>query len=350
MQKGKVLLAMSGGTDSSVSAMRLQEEGYEVHGVTFHLSGQGNNEPEFILAARELAAQLGIPHHTLDIREQFEQEIITYFEKEYLEGRTPHPCVRCNNLIKWPVLIQMADKLGCEFVATGHYARVEHHDGKSYIVRGADPEKEQSFFLWGMPQSTLRRALFPLGGYHKTEVRKMAAERGFQQVASKKDSMGICFVPGDYRPFLKDRLAPKNQLPGKGNYIIPDGTIVGKHEGHVFYTIGQRRGLGIHLNRALYVTGINPATNDVILGSRDELLTDTIQLKNYNLVSPETIESERLIVRIRYRKQATWGRIILRNSHSLTVKLEEAIVREAEGQTATFYDGDRVVGGGWITH
>jgi tRNA-specific 2-thiouridylase len=346
--KKKVLLAMSGGTDSSVAAMLLQEEGCEVAGVTFRTYDDEVEEPDFIKQARELSASLGIKHYVLDIRESFHEKVISYFADEYLIGRTPHLCVRCNNLIKWPVLIEHADSIGFDYVATGHYASVDNIDDKYYISRGTDDDKEQSFFLWGLPQSVISRIVFPLGKLCKTEVRAIAAARGYRKVAEKKDSMGICFVSRDYRPFLRNYLEKRDSLPGKGLFVNGKGENIGKHKGYPFYTLGQRRGLGINLNTPLYVTGIRPEENEIVLGSRDELLTDVLSLSNYNLVDPESIESEEVIVCIRYRKQATPGRVKIVDEQHLEVKLSEKIVRESSGQTATFYIGDRIAGGGWI--
>lgn len=350
MRSKRVLLGMSGGTDSSVSAILLKEQGYEVAGLTFRMFGEEDEEPEFIKDARKLADELSIPHYVMDIRHEFEQSVLHYFETEYLAGRTPHPCVFCNNHIKWKYLALKADELGFNLLATGHYARIHRENEHYYVGRGKDPEKEQSFFLWGLPQEILSRIVFPLGEWNKTDVREIAASRGFTSVAGKKDSMGICFVPGNYRVFLEKRLGIKQQLPGEGNFVSPNGEIMGTHKGYIFYTIGQRRGLGIHLNRALYVTEIRPKTNEVVLGAREDLLTDRILLKNYHLIDPAIISNCEIIVRIRYRKQATPGTLHIIDRDYLEVKLSEPIVGEAAGQTATFYQNDLVVGGGWIVN
>jgi len=348
MNSKSVLLGMSGGTDSSVAAMLLKEQGYEVTGVTFRMFDNDEQEPEFIAEAKALAENLQISHYVMDIREEFEQTVIHYFESEYLAGRTPHPCVYCNNHIKWEYLAQKADELGINHLATGHYARVIQTGDKFFISRGKDPDKEQSFFLWDLPQKYLKRIVFPLGELKKTEVRDIAAGRGFKKVAGKKDSMGICFVPGDYRPFLKKRLADQQLLPGHGNFVSTTGDVLGRHKGYVYYTIGQRRGLGIHLNKPLYVTAIRPQRNEVVIGSQEDLMTDRILLKDYHLVDSKTALNSELIVRIRYRKQATPATLHILNQNYLEVRLSESIVREAAGQTATFYLGDKVLGGGWI--
>ncbi|GET22192.1 tRNA 2-thiouridine(34) synthase MnmA [Prolixibacter denitrificans] len=348
MNSKSVLLGMSGGADSSVAAMLLKEQGYVVTGVTFRMFDNDDQEPEFVAEAKALAKNLQIPHYVMDIREEFEQTVIHYFENEYLAGRTPNPCVFCNNHIKWEYLAQKADELGIAHLATGHYARIIKTNDKFFISRGKDPDKEQSFFLWDLPQKYLQRIVFPLGELNKTEVRKIAADRGFKKVSGKKDSMGICFVPGDYRPFLEKRLVSKQLLPGPGNFVSTTGEIIGRHKGYVYYTIGQRRGLGIHLNKALYVTAIRPEANEVVIGSQEDLMTDRILLKDYHLVDSEIALNTEIIVRIRYRKQATPATLHILNEKYLEVKLSESIVREAAGQTATFYLNDKVLGGGWI--
>ena len=348
MDKGKVLLAMSGGTDSSVCAMMLLEQGYEVEGVTFRMFDTDDDEPSFIADARALADKLGFPHHTMDIRNAFQEWVINYFRDEFVEGRTPHPCVQCNNHIKWPYLIDKANELGIFYVATGHYADVEQYDGLHYIVAGKDPEKEQSLFLWGLPEETTSRIVFPLGSLHKTEVRAYAAEKGFAKVSTRKDSMGVCFSGPDYRPLLGELLAAQGISIGEGTFVDKEGNVLGKHPGYINFTIGQRRGLGIHLNRALYVVGIVPEKNQIVLGDRNDLLTDEIILNQIHLPNADEVLGKRVEVRIRYRKQSVMGTVERIGNTKLRVLLEEPEIREANGQTATFYIGNRVVGGGWI--
>ncbi len=305
-------------------------------------------EPEYLLRARELARQLKIPHHSLDIRSRFKEQIINNFTDEYLHGRTPHPCVRCNNLIKWPILTEEADRLDCHFIASGHYVEIKERNGICYIAQWVDPDKDQSFFLWGLPQPILRRALFPLGNYLKTEVRRLAEERNFSDVARTKDSMGICFLPKDYRPFLKEELRKRNVTIPTGNYLDEEGKVIGTHPGFPYFTLGQRRGLGLTINKSLYVTALNPQTNTVGLGDREKLLVNRILLSGYHFSDPERCESKQFTVKIRYRKQATYGKVKLLDANQLLVELEEPVIGEANGQTATFYLGDLVAGGGWI--
>lgn len=338
---------MSGGTDSSVSAILLKEQGYEVVGITFVMSGS-EIDPPYLQKARELACKLNITHHSLDVRPLFKEQIINYFIDEYLHGRTPHPCVRCNNLIKWPILFEQAEKLGCYYIATGHYVQIKQLDGIFYITQGVDPDKDQSFFLWGFPQYLLSRTIFPLGNYLKTDVRRLAEDRKFSEVAKTKDSMGICFLPKDYRPFLKKELESRNLVIEKGNYYDENGQVVGSHPGYPYFTIGQRRGLGINLNRQLYVTGIDPNTNAVFLGPRNHLLINRILVTGYHFSKEANCETLEYIVRIRYRKQATPGIVKIIDRNQLIVSLAEPVHCEASGQTATFYLDDRVAGGGWI--
>ena len=247
----RVLLGMSGGTDSSVAAMRLQEAGYEVTGVTFRFYEAGD-ETGYLEDARALALKLGMKHITYDARELFRSRIICYFVEEYLRGRTPVPCTVCNNELKWALLAKIADEKGIYWISTGHYVRKVLSGGKYYIAPAADKDKDQTFFLWGLKQDILQRMLLPMGDITKNEARSYAAERGFGQVAAKKDSIGVCFCPLDYRSFLK-REVPETLLPGKGRFVDEKGNFLGWHEGYPFYTVGQRRGLGIHLNKAVFV-------------------------------------------------------------------------------------------------
>ena len=257
----RVLLGMSGGTDSSVAAMKLQEAGYEVTGVTLRLHDDGGRGAE---EAARLADRLGIEHFEYDAREAFEAQVVRYFTEEYLAGRTPVPCTVCNNRLKWPLLARLADERGISNIATGHYVRKVYHDGRWYIAPAADADKDQSFFLWGLKQDILKRMLLPMGELTKAEARAYAACRGFQRVAEKKDSLGVCFCPMDYRAFLRRAVSPE-LLPGKGVFLDENGAFLGWHEGYPFYTVGQRRGLGIHLNRAVYVKEICRERNEVVL-------------------------------------------------------------------------------------
>lgn len=351
-QKKRVLLGMSGGTDSSVAAMLLQEAGYEVTGVTFRFY-ELNGSVEYLEDARALAARLGIEHITYDAREIFRKQIITYFIDEYLAGHTPVPCTLCNNHLKWPLLAQLADEMGILYIATGHYVRKTHLDGKYYIIPGADPDKDQSFFLWGLKQEILHRMLLPMGEMTKPEARALAAARGFQKAATKKDSLGVCFCPMDYRTFLRQYLRCNLTAANveKGKFLDEKGNFIAWHEGYPFYTIGQRRGLGIDLNRAVFVKEIRPLENVVILSSLQALEKTEMWLKEWSIVDKSRlIGPDDIIVKIRYRKQKNHCKVQITKEGLLYIHLYEPLTAIAPGQAAAFYKDDLLLGGGIIVN
>ena len=369
----RVLLGMSGGTDSSVAAMRLLEAGYEVIGVTFRFY-ELNGSTEYLEDARNLAERLGIRHITYDAREIFAQQIIEYFVQEYLAGRTPVPCTLCNNYLKWPLLAKIADEMGIFYIATGHYAQNIQLNETFYITYAADSDKDQTFFLWGLKQDILNRMLLPMGDITKAEARAWAAEHGFRKVATKKDSIGVCFCPMDYRTFLKDWLVRNGQMLvsnseasinnsqtsgsdkqtwsdriRRGRFVDEKGNFIAWHEGYPFYTIGQRRGLGIHLNRPVFVKEIDPEKNEVMLASLSSLEKTEMWLKDWNLVNQErTLGRSDIIVKIRYRKQENHGTITVTSDHLLHVQLHEPLTAIAPGQAAAFYGDGLLLGGGII--
>ena len=371
----RVLLGMSGGTDSSVAAMRLLEAGYEVIGVTFRFY-ELNGSTEYLEDARNLAERLGIRHITYDAREIFAQQIIEYFVQEYLAGRTPVPCTLCNNYLKWPLLAKIADEMGIFYIATGHYAQNIQLNETFYITYAADSDKDQTFFLWGLKQDILNRMLLPMGDITKAEARSWAAEHGFRKVATKKDSIGVCFCPMDYRTFLKDWLVRNGQMSvsnseasinnsqtsgsdkqawsdriRRGRFVDEKGTFIAWHEGYPFYTIGQRRGLGIHLNRPVFVKEIDPEKNEVMLASLSSLEKTEMWLKDWNLVNQErTLDRSDIIVKIRYRKQENHGTITVTSDHLLHVQLHEPLTAIAPGQAAAFYGDGLLLGGGIIVN
>ncbi len=371
----RVLLGMSGGTDSSVAAMRLLEAGYEVIGVTFRFY-ELNGSTEYLEDARNLAERLGIRHITYDAREIFAQQIIEYFVQEYLAGRTPVPCTLCNNYLKWPLLAKIADEMGIFYIATGHYAQNIQLNETFYITYAADSDKDQTFFLWGLKQDILNRMLLPMGDITKAEARAWAAEHGFRKVATKKDSIGVCFCPMDYRTFLKDWLVRNGQMLvsnseasinnsqtsgsdkqtwsdriRRGRFVDEKGNFIAWHEGYPFYTIGQRRGLGIHLNRPVFVKEINPENNEVMLASLSSLEKTEMWLKDWNLVNQErTLGRSDIIVKIRYRKQENHGTITVTSDHLLHVQLHEPLTAIAPGQAAAFYRDGLLLGGGIIVN
>ena len=371
----RVLLGMSGGTDSSVAAMRLLEAGYEVIGVTFRFY-ELNGSTEYLEDARNLAERLGIRHITYDAREIFARQIIEYFVQEYLAGRTPVPCTLCNNYLKWPLLAKIADEMGIFYIATGHYAQNIQLNETFYITYAADSDKDQTFFLWGLKQDILNRMLLQMGDITKAEARAWAAEHGFRKVATKKDSIGVCFCPMDYRTFLKDWLVRNGQMSvsnseasinnsqtsgsdkqtwsdriRRGRFVDEKGNFIAWHEGYPFYTIGQRRGLGIHLNRPVFVKEIDPEKNEVMLASLSSLEKTEMWLKDWNLVNQErTLDRSDIIVKIRYRKQENHGTITVTSDHLLHVQLHEPLTAIAPGQAAAFYGDGLLLGGGIIVN
>ena len=342
----KVLLGMSGGTDSSVAALLLQDAGYEVTGVTFRFYEKDGNT-EYLDDARDLCRRLGIPHIVSDHREAFRTTIIDYFIREYMEGHTPVPCTLCNNFLKWPLLRQLADEQGIYHLSTGHYVRKRNIDGRWHITAGADADKDQSFFLWGLPQDILERMLLPMGDLTKLRVREIAEERGFLKAATKKDSIGVCFCPMDYRSFLRQEV-PAACIQ-KGKFLDEAGNFIAWHEGYPFYTIGQRRGLGIDLNRAVFVKEILPSENKVVLGDLKSLEKTEMLLKDWCITNPEILlGKDDVIVKIRYRKQANRCTVTLLPDNTLRVQLHEPLTAIANGQAAAFYRDDVVLGGGII--
>ena len=295
-------MAMSGGIDSSVSAMILHEQGYEVVGMTmktwdYASSGSSKKETgccslDSINDARSIAVEKGFPHYIIDIREEFGNHVIKDFVDEYLAGRTPNPCVRCNTHIKWEALLKRADMLDCEFIATGHYANVREVDGRFVVSKGKDEWKDQSYVLWGVSQECLSRTIFPVGKYHKSEIRQMAEYMGFHELAKKPESYEICFIPdNDYRSFLKNRVEGIEEKLADGLFVNTEGKVLGKHRGYPFYTIGQRKGLEVALGDPAYVVEIKPDTNTVVLGSYDELKKQEMWVKNVNLIKYTSLDN-----------------------------------------------------------
>jgi len=361
-KRGRVLVAMSGGIDSSLAAVLLHEEGYEVIGMTmktwdYASSGGSKKETgccslDSINDARDVAVGLGFPHYILDIREEFGDYVINHFTGEYLEGRTPNPCVLCNTHIKWDALLRRADKLGCEFIATGHYANIREEAGRYVISKGLDENKDQSYALWGISQASLSRTIFPLGHLRKTEIREMAAQRGFMALVNKSESYEICFVPdNDYRGFLKRRVPELEAQVAGGEFVLEDGTVVGHHEGYPFYTIGQRKGLGVALGFPVFVTEIQKEKNRVVLGRDHELTRDGMWVSKLNMVKYADLVGKptQTVTKVRYKHPGTPALIEQTPDGRMQVLFGEGVNAIAPGQAAVFYEGDDVIGGGWIT-
>jgi tRNA-specific 2-thiouridylase len=299
---GRILVAMSGGVDSSVASVMLHEQGYEVIGLTMktwdYASAGGSSKEtgccslDSINDARSLAVAYGFPHYILDIRDEFGDFVIDNFVDEYLAGRTPNPCVLCNTHIKWEALLKRADKLDCEFIATGHYANIRLQDNGRYVIsKGKDEHKDQSYVLWGVSQENLARTKFPLGSFAKSEIRQMALDMGQVELANKSESYEICFVPdNDYRAFLRHKVEELDERIGPGNFVLSNGKVVGQHQGYPYYTIGQRKGLGIALGQPMFVTRILPESNTVMLGTEDELQQNSARVRSLNLVKYESIQ------------------------------------------------------------
>ena len=353
---------MSGGIDSTVAALMLHKEGYEVVGITMKTwdyatstGPTGKKETgccniDSFNDARLAAVQHGFPHFILDIREEFGDFVIENFVDEYIAGRTPNPCVMCNTHIKWRALLKRADALGCDFIATGHYAQVhQHENGRYFIRKGIDETKDQSYALWGLQQDLLSRTLLPLGNYHKTEIRQMAHDFGYPELAKKSESYEICFVPdNDYRGFLKRRVPGLEEKVAGGNFVDPEGNVLGKHKGYPFYTVGQRKGLDIALGKPAFVTAIDPDTNTVVLGQEDDLRQTEMQVTKINWMKYPGINSHlEAVTKIRYKDKGALSGIEA-YENGVKVRFYDAVKGVAPGQSAVFYDGDDVIGGGII--
>lgn len=360
--KGKVLVAMSGGIDSSVTAMLLHEEGYEVIGVTMktwdYATSGGNNRKttgccslDDINDARILAVNYGFHHMIIDIREEFGDFIINNFVDEYTAGRTPNPCVLCNTHIKWDALLRRADQLGCEFIATGHYANVRYENGRYVISKGKDENKDQSYVLWGLSQEALARTKFPLGKYTKPEIRKMALDRGHKELAKKSESYEICFVPdNDYRGFLKRKVEGLEERVKGGDFIDMQGNVLGKHEGYPFYTIGQRKGLGIAMGEPMYVIRINPEDNTVVLGKKEDLKRQQMKVRKPNLIKYNEIPTDiDVLTKVRYKDKGTMSHLSINEAGEIEVDFMAEVKGIAPGQSAVFYEGSDLIGGGFIS-
>jgi len=356
MSRRRVLLGMSGGIDSSLAAVLLQEQGYEVVGLTMQMWENDEDDPrklskevDTINEAKRIAEKLNVDHYTSNISERFKKDIIHNFINEYIEGRTPNPCALCNTKIKWPVLLEIANKLGCQFISTGHYAKISSENGVFFIQKAADKSKDQSYFLWGLTQEQLSRIILPLGNYTKEQIKKLASEKGFNNLVHKKESQEICFIhDNDYRRFLREKNKTIDSQIGKGNFISTEGKILGQHMGYPFYTIGQRKGLQVALGEPMYVVHIDATRNEITLGCREDIQKKEMWVKDLNLVKynpiPQGFEAK---TKVRYRSEAITSYLYHENDR-IKVLFNEDVFAITPGQSAVFYEGDDLIGGGII--
>ncbi len=354
---------MSGGVDSSVAACLLAEQGYEVIGITMKtwdydlagLSKSSNKETgccslESINDARSVAVSRGFLHYTIDFRDDFGDAVIDYFKSEYLHGRTPNPCVMCNTKVKWDSLLQRAELLGADYIATGHYARVRYEDGRYKLSKGRDQNKDQSYVLWGISQRALSRTLFPLAELTKPEVRDLARKFGLK-VADKSESYEICFIPdNDYERFLKETVPNlENEVQG-GKILDQQGNELGEHRGYPFYTIGQRKGLGITTPEPVYVTEIHYETNTIVVGSDEDLMHRELTANQVNWIAIADLrEPLQCTAKIRYKDTPARCTVFpTGNATVAKILFEEPKRAITPGQAVVFYHGDDVLGGGFI--
>jgi tRNA-specific 2-thiouridylase len=368
MPNRTIAVAMSGGVDSSTVAAMLRAEGHNVVGLTMQLWNQRRlagheGVPESVQGrccsiddvydARRVAETIGIPYYVVNHEDRFERDVVRPFVQEYLSGRTPIPCSLCNNHLKFDQLLTVAQQIGAEAVATGHYARVEFdkNSGRWILKRPADHSKDQTYFLFGLTQEQLSRTMFPLGNMTKPEVRDLARKHGLTS-AEKPDSQEICFVPGgDYKNFIDAYLAEQGEsLPDTaGELVTTDGRAIGEHSGIHNFTIGQRKGLGVATGSPLYVLQIKGDTREVVVGSGENLYSNTLRVHRVNLISAEDLPAlMRVTVKIRHRHEAAAAIIEKSGADEILVSFEQPQRAITPGQAAVFYDGDVVVGGGWI--
>lgn len=350
---------MSGGVDSAVTAMLLHEQGYEVIGVTLNILdynyiGERVKNPccslESIMGAKDIAEFVGFSHTIVDVKKEFQKNVIGSFVDEYMSGKTPNPCIRCNSEIKWGEMLRLADQWGCEKIATGHYAKVKFENERCFLAKGSDPLKDQSYFLWALDQNALSRTAFPLGDFTKSEVRSMAFVRGHTLLSQKQENFDICFVPdNDYRLFLKESIPDLESKFSGGRYIDVNGKFLGYHKGYMNYTIGQRKGLEIAMGIPYYVVKIDAATNTIVLGVKEELNKNGLVVKDLNLMKYEKITTPiEANTMVRYKSPGILSTISDSGNDKIEIQFHANIQGIAPGQSAVFYENEDVIGGGII--
>ena len=358
MAAKKVVVGMSGGVDSSVAAYLLKEQGYDVIGVTMQI---WQDEDEFVQEesggccglsavddARRVADRLGIPYYVMNFKSEFRKNVMDYFTAEYLKGRTPNPCIACNRYVKWEALLNRSLAIGADYIATGHYARIEQLSNGRYAIKNSvTAAKDQTYALYNLTQEQLSHTLMPVGAYHKDEIRKIAEEIGLM-VAHKKDSQEICFISdNDYAGFIDRECG--DQVPPPGNFVLTDGTVVGKHKGITHYTIGQRKGLGIAFGHPVFVTEIRPETNEVVLGENRDVFTYELDADHINFMSIPDIQDEMLLkAKIRYSHSGSMCKVTRTGEDTIHCEFLEPVRAVTPGQAVVLYDGEYVAGGGTI--
>ena len=348
---------MSGGVDSSVAACLLLEQGYDVIGVTMQIwqdedrtvveENGGCCGLSAVDDARRVAQLLGIPYYVMNFKDVFREQVMDYFVDAYVHGQTPNPCIACNRYVKWEALLRRSMDIGADFIATGHYARVERLENGRYAVKNSvTAAKDQTYALYNLTQSQLAHTLMPVGSYAKEEIRAMAQERGLP-VAKKPDSQEICFVPdNDYAGFIEKTV---KTVPRPGNYVDKNGTILGQHKGIIHYTVGQRKGLGLSMGRPVFVTEIRPETGEVVIGEAEDVFTDTVYCNNINYMAlPDFPAEKQFVGKIRYAHKGAPCHVRLLDGGVLECKFEQPVRAVTPGQALVLYDGDYVAGGGTI--
>ena len=352
MKRERVLVAMSGGVDSSVAAGMLVEQGYDVVGATMKLFCHGEDVPDkpccsldSVNDARRVCEQLGIPHYVLNLETRFGHDVVDDFVSEYSRGRTPIPCVRCNTFTKFRDFVKKADAIDARWVATGHYARVSHGE----LLRGVDDNKDQTYFLWGIDRSVLSRLMLPIGDLDKAATRRRAHSMGLEVIAEKAESQEICFVPdGDYARILEQKLPSDAPALSHGPIVTSAGLVVGEHNGFARYTIGQRRGVPGGFPNPMYVIAIRPDDRAVVIGTREELLGSALIATELNWLATAPAPGTTISVRVRHRAPLVAAQIVRVDGDAIELALEQPIAAITPGQSLVLYDGERVLGGGVI--